>query len=272
MYFKPEHDAAVLQWKHADTREQYQLYDILIRPITYMTRSILKRYFSFNWNEEEEIVSEAIIELFIKLHNFNPERKTKPYSFCQTVIKNYIYTKLVLQPIRVTKVGIDYIDNLETQFQDLYEENIEINYEAIISRFNARIVKLNDYIHSNHDNEVFELNACNKEILYLKTVITYLSLYSDCKMTFDSMQDYLLHNTELSTYSIQSYTKKYFGTFSTYTDSDIGKTVGRKRYADELRDNMGILNDDFTPKEMVSGKDHKRLKYRKTVDKQWIYY
>lgn len=97
-YFGEREELAVLEYINSDSQaRKNEIYnEILIEPFRIMTQSILRKYPVFIGNYTMlEVETNALIHLIDKMILFNPDNitssgnKSKAYSYCQTIIRNY---------------------------------------------------------------------------------------------------------------------------------------------------------------------------------------
>jgi hypothetical protein len=131
-YFAEREEKAVLDYISTDSREEKnRIYnEILIEPFRKMIQSILRRYPIHIGNYDmEEVEENALTHLIEHMVKFNPDKitksgvKTKAYSYCQTIIRNY-YKDHSKKSYTEKKVNLPYDDYI-----DEINENIEYTYE-----------------------------------------------------------------------------------------------------------------------------------------------
>ena len=131
-YFAEREEKAVLDYISTDSREEKnRIYnEILIEPFRKMIQSILRRYPIHIGNYDmEEVEENALTHLIEHMVKFNPDKitksgvKTKAYSYCQTIIRNY-YKDHSKKSYTEKKVNLSYDDYI-----DEINENIEYTYE-----------------------------------------------------------------------------------------------------------------------------------------------
>jgi len=131
-YFAEREEKAVLDYINSNSAEvKNQIYnEILIEPFRKMIQSILRRYpihiGNYDMAEVEENALTHLIEHMVK---FNPDKitklgnKTKAYSYCQTIIRNY-YKDWGKKSYTEKKTNLSYDD-----YVDEINESIEYSYE-----------------------------------------------------------------------------------------------------------------------------------------------
>jgi hypothetical protein len=131
-YFAEREERAVLDYINStSSEEKNKIYnEILIEPFRKMIQSILRRYpihiGNYDMTEVEENALTHLIEHMVK---FNPDKitktgnKTKAYSYCQTIIRNY-YKDHGKKSYTEKKINLSYDDYI-----DEINENVEYSYE-----------------------------------------------------------------------------------------------------------------------------------------------
>lgn len=96
-YFGTEHEAAFVDYLNATTKEKKdEIFNKKLLPaFTKMTESIIRRYNLYPPDEEfKETFDDTMSFLMTKIENFKPESGYKAYSYCGTIIKNYLIYKI----------------------------------------------------------------------------------------------------------------------------------------------------------------------------------
>lgn len=96
-YFGTEHEQAFVDYLNATDKEVKDLIfnSKLLPAFTKMTESIIRRYNLYPPDEEfKETFDDTMSFLITKIENFNPESGYKAYSYCGTIIKNYLIYKI----------------------------------------------------------------------------------------------------------------------------------------------------------------------------------
>jgi hypothetical protein len=131
-YFAEREEQAVIDYINATTAEEKnRIYnEILLVPFRKMIESILRRYPIHIGNYDiEEVESNARSHLIEHMIKFNPNNigksgnKTKAYSYCQTIIRNY-YKDHSKKSYIEKKTNLSFDDHI-----DEINENIEYSYE-----------------------------------------------------------------------------------------------------------------------------------------------
>ena len=95
-FYEQEEEAFVNYLKSTDIEEKNRIFDTVLKPaFTKMTESIIRRYNLYPPDEMfEETFDDTMSFLITKIENFNPESGYKAYSYCGTIIKNYLIYKM----------------------------------------------------------------------------------------------------------------------------------------------------------------------------------
>jgi hypothetical protein len=136
LYFAEREEQAVIDYINStSSEEKNRIYnEILIEPFRKMIQSILRRYpihiGNYDMKEVEENALTHLIEHMVK---FNPNtitksgNKTKAYSYCQTIIRNY-YKDHGKKSYTEKKINLsydDYIDEIDGNSEYIYEMEID---------------------------------------------------------------------------------------------------------------------------------------------------
>ncbi len=96
-YWYEEQEEAFAMYLTAETKEEKEkiFNEKLLGPFTKMTESIIRRYNLYPPDESfQETFDDTMSFLMTKIENFNPESGYKSYSYCGTIIKNYLIYKI----------------------------------------------------------------------------------------------------------------------------------------------------------------------------------
>ena len=96
-YFYEEEEQAVISYLTADTEDEKDriFREILYPAFTQMAEAIIRRYKLYPPDEEyDETFHDAISFLMTKIDRFDMSSNYKAYSYCGTIIKNYLIYKL----------------------------------------------------------------------------------------------------------------------------------------------------------------------------------
>lgn len=95
-WHEAEEDAFVRYINSDNAAEKETIFNTVLRPaFTKMTESIIRRYNLYPPDEDfQETFDDTMSFLMTKIHNFNPDSGYKSYSYCGTIIKNYLIYKI----------------------------------------------------------------------------------------------------------------------------------------------------------------------------------
>jgi len=155
-YFAEREEKAVLDYINSNSAvEKNQIYnEILIEPFRKMIQSILRRYPIHIGNYDMiEVESNALTHLIEHMVKFNPDKitksgnKTKAFSYCQTIIRNYYkdHSKKSYTEKKINLSFDDYIDEINENTEYTYEIELESQHQLeklinnVISKIEDRI-------------------------------------------------------------------------------------------------------------------------------------
>lgn len=155
-YFGEKEEQAVIDYINSDSlEEKNKIYnEILIEPFRKMIESILRRYpihiGNYDMNEVESNALSHLIEHMIK---FNPNKitksgnKTKAFSYCQTIIRNYYkdHSKKSYNEKKINLNFDDYVDEINNNRNFTYEMEME-NQHQLEKLINNVVKKIEDRI------------------------------------------------------------------------------------------------------------------------------
>ena len=155
LYFAKKEEQAVIDYINSDSvEEKNRIYnEILIEPFRKMIQSILRKYpIHIGSYTMEEVESYALTHLIEHMVQFNPDRitksgvKTKAYSYCQTIIRNYYkdHSKKSYTEKKIKLNFDDYIDEINENIEYSYE--IEDNDQQLEKLIDDVIIKIEDKI------------------------------------------------------------------------------------------------------------------------------
>ena len=96
-YWYEDEENAFLEYLSASTKDEKDkiFNEKLLTAFTKMTESIIRRYNLYPPDESfQETFDDTMSFLMTKIENFNPESGYKSYSYCGTIIKNYLIYKI----------------------------------------------------------------------------------------------------------------------------------------------------------------------------------
>jgi hypothetical protein len=139
-YFAEKEEQAVINYINSNSAEEKnRIYnEILLEPFRKMIQSILRRYPIHIGNYDmEEVESNALTHLIEHMVKFNPEKitksgnKTKAFSYCQTIIRNYYkdHSKKSYTEKKINLSFDDYVDEINENIEYTYELEVDTNYQ-----------------------------------------------------------------------------------------------------------------------------------------------
>jgi hypothetical protein len=157
-YFAEREELAVVNYINSNSfEEKNKIYnEILLEPFRKMIQSILRRYPIHIGNYDmEEVESNALTHLIEHMVKFNPNKitksgnKTKAFSYCQTIIRNYYkdHSKKSYTEKKINLSFDDYVDEINDSSEYRYELEIDTNYQ-LEKLINAVIKSIEDTINN----------------------------------------------------------------------------------------------------------------------------
>lgn len=155
-YFAEREEQAVIDYINSDSlEEKNKIYnEILIEPFRKMIQSILRRYPIHIGNYDmEEVESNALTHLIEHMVKFNPNKitksgqKTKAFSYCQTIIRNYYkdHSRKSYTEKKTVLSFDDYVDEINENIEYTYEMELE-NQHQLEKLINGVVKKIEDRI------------------------------------------------------------------------------------------------------------------------------
>jgi hypothetical protein len=155
-YFAEREEKAVLDYINSNSAEvKNKIYnEILLEPFRKMIQSILRRYPIHIGNYDmDEVESNALTHLIEHMVKFNPDKitksgnKTKAFSYCQTIIRNYYkdHSKKSYTEKKINLCFDDYVDEINENIEYTYEMEIE-SHQQLEKLINTVIEKIEDKI------------------------------------------------------------------------------------------------------------------------------
>ena len=193
-YFAEREEKAVLDYINSNSAEEKnRIYkEILLEPFRKMIQSILRRYPIHIGNHTmEEVESDALTHLIEHMVKFNPDKitksgvKTKAFSYCQTIIRNY-YKDHSKKSYTEKKINLSFevdnynqldkliktvIDKIEDKINNdpLMKRNEIIVGDAIVNVLkNWHVLFMEDTPEGKYNKRVTNKFAKNKILLFLK--------------------------------------------------------------------------------------------------------
>lgn len=162
-YFDVAQEEAVLKYINEDDaikkNEIYEKY--LKKPFQIMIESILRKYPIHIGNYEmEEIEANALSHLVEQMVKFKPNtitksgKKTKAYSYCQTIIRNYYkdHSKKSYAEKKINLPFDDFVDEIDKDIEYNYEMEYNEEFVRLDKLINCVIESIEDIIDNNDEN------------------------------------------------------------------------------------------------------------------------
>ena len=139
-YFYDAEEDAIVRYINSDSKEEKnQIYNELLKPaFDKMINSIIRRYKLYVPDEEhQQTFDDTLSYLLTKVGNFKPEKGKKAYSYCGTVAKNYLISKLTSLSKQQQRIlpfndvmeeannGFDYDEPYDEEKEDLATKLLE---------------------------------------------------------------------------------------------------------------------------------------------------
>ena len=264
-YWLPKHEAWAAAWISADTKQQYFLYNKLHAVIVKMVEIIANRYFSLSFAEQKQCYEEALNQVFLNLHKFNPE-KSKAYSYCGMIIKHHFYNHVTNYGLK-TKIEFEYINDynpIDTG-QELYPEKEYIDLERLLKRLQEIKAGVIQSIQEDKDRKLI-VGISRKE-----TLIKICDVCIEFAIKFESFKtipviDYCYQRfPEFTHQTIANYFYELFGVHISFTEDGF---TGRPIRTEDI----SFFQDDFEPNITSKNiRDRKRIGIRKE-NRKYLYF
>lgn len=218
-YFGEEEEQAFIDYLTAgDKNEKNLIFNSRLKmPFTKMTESIIRRYNLYPPDENfQETFDDTLSFLMTKIENFNPESGYKAYSYCGTIIKNYLIYK-INQFAKNQKRNTSYDAYNAEELTDI-TDTLKYSYDNSSSRisFLTDLMKktANDILETINDPVGNKLN--DNQIKVGKALIELLTNWDELfaqmgsdKFNKSSILLFLKETTLLSTKEIRDSMKQY---------------------------------------------------------------
>jgi len=230
-YWNDKHEKLVKCWVSADTRQQFHIYNKLLNAVYQMAASILYRYY----HKYDEIkILEAISDLYINMHHYNPD-KGKAYSFCQTLIKNN-YNEAFSQK-KQRFLDLSYSDTLPeygfNQFTDEDDKSYRKGLDKLYKSKDYLQYRLTDFTGNNA-----EMVSLRNEYVILSNLILFLIEYKDSDRNITAILENVAVMSCVSESLVNKHMLKYIGV-SARPNYDRQSTIDKKY------EKVGMLDDDY---------------------------
>lgn len=215
IYFDQEQEQAVIRFlQEEDQQIKDKIYNEELLPaFTKMTESIIRRYKLYVPDEcFDETFNDALSFLATKIHYFNPESNFKAYSYCGTIIKNYLIYKINVYNKnlkRSTTVDISQCNSDDEAYIDeSYSEYGTSFSDELIKR---TITEIEKTLVTKHKKPLStdEITVGNALINLLKNWENLFNDMGSNKFNKSSVLLFLKENTNMSTQDIRKNMKKF---------------------------------------------------------------
>lgn len=154
-YFGEKEEQAVINFINSDSLEERNtIYNNILKdPFKKMIQSILRKYPIHIGNYSMyEVESDALVHLIDKMNKFNPDtitkkgNKTKAYSYCQTIVRNYFrdHGRKTYNEKKTNLNYDDYVDVFDNDDQFSYELNDSESFDKLELLINGTIIKIEE--------------------------------------------------------------------------------------------------------------------------------
>lgn len=177
LYFAEKEEQAVIDYITTDSAEEKnRIYkEILLEPFKKMTQSILRRYPIHIGNYDiEEIEANALSHLIEHMVEFKPNtitksgKKTKAYSYCQTIVRNYYrdHSKKSYNEKMSNLPFDDYFDELKN--------NEKVSYEFEYEGLNKMEILINKVVDGIENKINDDISLKKNEIVVGEAIVNVL--------------------------------------------------------------------------------------------------
>ena len=139
LYFGPDQEKAVVDFLTTESySERNKIYNEYLRhPINKMIDSIIRRYKLYRKDYTfEDMHADTLSFLVTKMHNFNPGKNKKAYSYFGTICKHYLLGQLIKEDKKVrTDIRYDDVYKTVETMDDFIYNNIEDNDKTTLDEF-----------------------------------------------------------------------------------------------------------------------------------------
>ena len=225
-YFGPKEEDAVKRYmKSTDDREREVIFrKELHQPLTKMIESIIRTYKLYRPDVPfQRLLEDTFSFLITKVHNFDPDKGTKAYSYIGTICKNYLLAQLIrYSKERNQNLSYeDYVPTLENDPKYILDPDHEpMNYDGLIGG-------LQSYINEQLQSEDITINEqkVGDSLLYIFENWELIFQHSRNKKFNKNLILFLIRErSHLTTkevrQSMKKYKKIYFDMKKTLIESD----------------------------------------------------
>jgi len=195
LYFGETEEYAVIKFINSiDINERNYIYNTTLKtPFEKMIRCILKKYPIYLGNSTvKELEIAALSHLIDKISKYNPEcvtkkeTKTKAFSYCQSIIKNY-FMDYSIKTYNERKISVnydDYMDVCDEKMKIINNDNLDLKKDEdkldtlVSNTINTIEIKINDNKSKLKRNDILVGNTIINVLRNWKTLF-YEDLNSD---------------------------------------------------------------------------------------------
>lgn len=214
-YFSEVEEAAVLRYCNSnDDIEKNRIYNqYLHAPFVKMVESLIKRYMLFVPGESfEDTRDETLAHLISKLHYYNPNNKTKAYSYYGTICKNHLIHERAKAQANIKKTlsyDVVYTDSNPDLRYDNPQEFDETNLNQKVIQ--TTIIEIEKML---VEPERFSLNENDVKVGYalLELLNNWEDIFQNLKSkkyNKNCVDSFIKEMTQLTTKPIRDAKKKY---------------------------------------------------------------
>lgn len=214
-YFSEVEEAAVLRYCNSnDEIEKNQIYNQYLHvPFMKMVESLIKRYMLFVPGESfEDTRDETLAHLISKLHYYNPNNKTKAYSYYGTICKNHLIHERAKAQANIKKTlsyDVVYTDSNPDLRYDNPQEFDETNLNQKVIQ--TTIIEIEKML---VEPERFSLNENDVKVGYalLELLNNWEDIFQNLKSkkyNKNCVDSFIKEMTQLTTKPIRDAKKKY---------------------------------------------------------------
>lgn len=262
IYWKDREEQLCQDWIDADRRNESKIYEDLKPKLNQMSYNILQRYYSVSGSKQKEYVELAVEDCLLELRrSFSHDKKTKFFSYCQTVIKRYFYDTIVLKGNKNNNLNESYL-----KFEDFEKDNDDFDITSIIPNsdmeyidYKKPILKRLNELKSKMNTEYALIEkptypqqkkriAMNK---YIDGCMKYIERFDIDKIDYVSMNEYVQFNYNLSDWTMNRSSTYFFNIKcipSQFENKEMWNLKKRGISEDmKFKEEYDYINDDHCP-------------------------